>query len=59
MLSLQRPYVHFLNFDIIDILWEMKLYSIGNLSSCQFELFSKFELFFLCKSLKLLLKVYL
>ena len=59
MLSLQRPYVHFLNIDIIDILWEMKLYSIGNLSSYQFELFSKSELFFLCKSLKLLLKVYL
>ena len=59
MLSLQRPYVHFLGFEIIDIFSKMKLYSLGNLSNGQFELFSKFELFVVYKSLKLLLKVYL
>ena len=37
MLSLQRPYVHFLSFEIIDILLKMKLYSIDNLSNGQFE----------------------
>ena len=37
----------------------MKLYSIGNLSNDQFELFSTFELVFAYKSLKLLFKVYL
>ena len=57
MLSLQRPYVHFLSFEIIDILLKMKLCSIDNLSNGQFELFSKFELFFVYKCLKLLLKV--
>ena len=37
----------------------MKLYAIGNLSNGQFEFFLKFELFFVYKSLKLLLKKYL
>ena len=59
MLSLQRPYANFLSFEIIDILRKMKLYSTGNLSNGHFELFSKCELFFVYKSLKLLLKVYL
>ena len=38
MLSLQKPHVNFLSFEKIDILLKMKLYSIGNLSNCQFEL---------------------
>ena len=59
MLSLQKTSVHVLSFEIIGILLKMKLYSIGNLSNCQFELFSKSEPFFVYKSLKLLLKVYL
>ena len=59
MLSLQRLYVYFLSFEIIEILWKMKLYSIGNLLNSQFELFPKFEIFFVYKSLKLLLKAYL
>ena len=37
----------------------MKLYSIGNLSNGQFELFSKFELLFVYKGLKLQFNVYL
>ena len=59
MVSLKKPDVHFVSFEIVDILWKMKLYFIGNLSNGQFDLFSKFELFFVYKSLKLLLKVYL
>ena len=54
MLSLQRPQVHFLSFEITDIFKKMKLYSSGNLSNGQFVLSQfyylgqiKFELFFL------------
>ena len=58
ILSLQRSYIHVLSFEIIDIFWKMKLYSIANLYRSKFELFSKFEPFFLYKSLKMLLKMY-
>ena len=49
----------FLSFDIIGILWRMKLYATGNLANGQIEFFLKFELFFVYKSLKVVLKKYL
>ena len=51
MLNLPRPYVDFFfSFEIIDIFLKMKIFSIRNFSSGQFELFSKFELFFVYKN---------
>ena len=37
----------------------MESYTTSNISNGQFELISKFELFFVYNSMKLLLKVYL